>query len=229
MKIQNHDMYNQSYHQASHQVTDCAHRKTEVPQKKQGALGYQSSRVNNGQPLSVQDVNAENITSPFSVFGNLLEKGKSLWLRIWGTSQEPFDKTLSAETEKLSENIKQNGDFTGAASLLPRENGIKTTEQGQRDGQVNPYFVVQEEEKPKGVFKRFRMTVEIATGFLAKKFPFAQTGSFQAKKEQNKEDLRKKSKYRKDDIQIDCILTDDSYLMDSYNKKGEYSKISTDK
>ena len=31
------------------------------------------------------------------------------------------------------------------------------------------------------------------------------------------------------DQEIECILTDESYLTDSYNRKGEYSHLTTDK
>ena len=58
-------------------------------------------------------------------------------------------------------------------------------------------------------------------GFWAKE-------TFQTKQEQPKEDLRKRSKYRQNELEIDCVLTDDSYLQDSYNSKGEYSKLAGD-
>ncbi len=65
--------------------------------------------------------------------------------------------------------------------------------------------------------------------FLAKRFPFAGKNPFQAKHGRPKEDLRKRSHYRGDDLDIDCVLTDDSYLLDSYDRKGSYSQLSTRK
>ena len=58
---------------------------------------------------------------------------------------------------------------------------------------------------------------------------FSNRNSLQSKQEKPKEDRRKHSTYRQDDVEIDCILTDDSYLMDSYDRKGEYSKLSVKK
>jgi hypothetical protein len=59
-------------------------------------------------------------------------------------------------------------------------------------------------------------------------FGFQTRSSFQSGS-RPKGDLRRKSRYRKDEVEIDCILTDDSYLMDSYDRKGEYSKLTTKK
>ena len=56
------------------------------------------------------------------------------------------------------------------------------------------------------------------------------SGDFlQTKQQHTKEDLRKRSQYKEDDQEIECILTDESYLTDSYNRKGEYSHLTTDK
>ena len=77
---------------------------------------------------------------------------------------------------------------------------------------------------------KFKELTGHLAGHLPGNFSGTQTkGSFQAKQEHSKEDLRKHSKYRKDELEIDCILMDDSYLLDSYDRKGEYSKLSTKK
>ena len=77
---------------------------------------------------------------------------------------------------------------------------------------------------------RLKGTAGQLAGHLPGNFFNAQTNnSFQAGKERSREDLRKHSKFRKDELEIDCILTDDSYLLDSYDRKGEYSKLSTKK
>ena len=43
-----------------------------------------------------------------------------------------------------------------------------------------------------------------------------------------KEDKSRLSVYKRDELEIDCIITDDSYLLDSYNRKGDYSKLGKD-
>lgn len=47
-------------------------------------------------------------------------------------------------------------------------------------------------------------------------------GNFSQREKQNRKRL---SVYRQEELEIQCIITDDSYLLDSYNKKGDYSKL----
>lgn len=114
--------------------------------------------------------------------------------------------------------------------------GEKTA--GIRQPEINPYFqTVQNSNSavPVTPFLRVREKVRGVAGQLAGKLPghlfrFQTKNSFQARSEQKpEEDLRKRSKYRKDELEIDCILTDESYLLDSYDRKGEYSQLSAKK
>ncbi len=95
--------------------------------------------------------------------------------------------------------------------------------------QGNPYFAAMEsaDTQRQTIWQRMKVQFEAATGFLAKKFSFSGKNSFQAKQEQPKEDLRKRSRYKGDNLDVECVLTDDSYLLDSYDRKGEYSRLST--
>lgn len=99
--------------------------------------------------------------------------------------------------------------------------------------QNNPYFSTIEDTntQQQAVWQKIRVRFQSITGFLTKKFTFSGRNSFQAGQEQgqHKEDLRKHSRYHEDNLEIDCILTDDSYLLDSYDRKGEYSQLSTKK
>ena len=103
--------------------------------------------------------------------------------------------------------------------------------------QENPYFSAVENigGRQETLWRKMKVRFKDITGQLAghlpKKFSgFLQTrNSFQARQQKPKQDLRKHSKYREDKVEIDCVLTDDSYLLDSYDRKGEYSKLSTKK
>lgn len=107
----------------------------------------------------------------------------------------------------------------------------------QQTIQDNPYFSPAENigGRQDSLWQKMRVRFRDAAGQLAghlpKKFSgFLQTrNSFQAKQEQPKKDLRKHSRFRRDEVEIDCVLTDDSYLLDSYDRKGEYSRLSTRK
>ena len=91
----------------------------------------------------------------------------------------------------------------------------------------NPYFttVTEAVTTKQNVWQKLKVQFHNLTGFLTKRFSFGNSSSFHTGQERSKEDLRRHSRYREDDMEIDCILTDDSYLLDSYNEKGEYSKL----
>ncbi|MCM1043954.1 MAG: hypothetical protein NC417_00445 [Candidatus Gastranaerophilales bacterium] len=95
----------------------------------------------------------------------------------------------------------------------------------------NPYFqpVADVESKRPSLVQKVRERAQKAAEFLAKRFSSSRENSFQTKRERPKEDLRKRSHYRGDKLEIDCVLTDDSYLLDSYDRNGQYSQLSAKK
>lgn len=94
--------------------------------------------------------------------------------------------------------------------------------------QGNPYFAVEDSSTQRQtIWQKMKVQFEAVAGYLTKRFAFSGKNSFQAKQEQPKEDLRKRSRYRGDKLDVECVLTDDSYLLDSYDRKGEYSQLST--
>ena len=107
--------------------------------------------------------------------------------------------------------------------------------------QQNPYFAAVDSEVPKPVQpslgQRIKMKCKEVASQLADHLPgrfvgnfsFGKNDSFHAKKEGTKENLRRRSKYREDTLEINCILTDESYLLDSYDRKGEYTQLTTKK
>ena len=40
-----------------------------------------------------------------------------------------------------------------------------------------------------------------------------------------KQDRSRHSIYRQEDLELECVITDDSYLLDSYDRKGDYSRL----
>ena len=95
----------------------------------------------------------------------------------------------------------------------------------------NPYFSAVEDtgRQSEAFWRKIKVKFQGVMGHLTKRFSFSGGDSFQARQEQSKEDLRKKSHYKGEDLEMDCVLTDESYLMDSYNRKGEYRQLSTKK
>ena len=101
---------------------------------------------------------------------------------------------------------------------------------------THTYFrpVEAKDAMPANPFQKVRYQVQKVARKLMDRLPGRFLGShagdfLQTKQQQTKEDLRKRSQYKQDDQEIECILTDESYLTDSYNRKGEYSHLTTDK
>ena len=103
----------------------------------------------------------------------------------------------------------------------------------------NPYFTTTSDpgKVKESLSEKIRIKLRDMAGQLTKRFGGRfggrMSGELSGKnptsgKQKSKEDLRRRSRYKDDDLEIDCVLTDDSYLMDSYDRKGEYSKLTTD-
>ncbi len=210
----------------SHLVTGCMHEHAHYRKEKGGAA---SSSAMSAQSFQMQKQQQDAQFSLSAWVQKLLGRGKGFVKGIWGTGEVS--------------NPAEPGEKSGQAQVMAqmREDAAsdsRSAEAKTRVMQENPYFLTMPENRP-GVrltpIQRIRAKVKGVTGQLAGKLPghffrFQARNSFQAKPEQRpKEDLRKRSKYRKDELEIDCILTDESYLMDSYDRKGEYSQLTTRK
>lgn len=192
-----------------------------------------------------QKVGAAKLTSPAET--------PKLELRV---HQEQTQLSFMEWVQQLLQNGRQRllGFWRGGGDSIQSQSGEKTVS-GQVMAQIstesdtnvkkqqdtlhsNPYFAAIEPEKTTNagitIFQKVKLKVREATGQLAKHLPqkffsFQKQGSFHAKKEGRREDLRKRSKYREDQLEIDCVLTDESYLLDSYDRKGAYSQLTTRK
>ena len=213
-----HDTY-------SHQVTGCIHEHGE--NKDVGGAGTKLGSVQ-----TAEEVLQENSSVNFmSWVQNISSKGKQLLQKIWGESKEANDAITS-----------QNGSgnhIAGQETLVTGNSvGVKTTmnRAAVETAATHTYFrpVEAKDVMPANPFQKVRYQVQKVARKLMYRLPGrflgSHTGDFlQTKQEQTKEDLRKRSQYKQDDQEIECILTDESYLTDSYNRKGEYSHLTTDK
>ena len=214
-----------------HHVTNCMHEHAHY--KKEEDVGKASASQTAAQRFEAQKQQGEGQLSLSAWLEKTFRSGKRLLLRVWAGSESGD----GAESRRSDLRGSESGTETAA-----RAPGVLETAQAAaavapfRSVEDNPYFsAVAEREKDRpGVWQRMRVRLKGTAGQLAGHLPGnffnAQTNnSFQAGKERSREDLRKHSKFRKDELEIDCILTDDSYLLDSYDRKGEYSKLSTKK
>lgn len=215
-----------SHNTDTHQVTNCMHDHAHY-KKESGAAA--ASSVVSSEAFRMQQQQQEAEFSLSAWLQKTLGDGKNFLRGIWGANAA--DSSAQAGNKagqeqmmaQLGDNVTSNDRGTAAKS---------------QELQINPYFQAMQDNSPDArmtPFQRVRYKVKGVAGQLAGKLPghffrFRAKNSFQAKPEQRpKEDLRKRSKYRKDELEIDCILTDESYLMDSYDRKGEYSRLTTKK
>ncbi len=210
-----------------HNVTNCMHDHG-VSKKKDGASFASQSKLANQQQNLKQGMESGMSLSDW--VKNLLSGAKSLLGKIWGstaTGETPVESSNSVKTDGtgvetlITPMSTEAEEHTVASAMLPPQQNLNN----------NFYFSTIEDtgRQQETMVERIRVKFQNIAGQLTKHFSFSNKDAFQAKQEKPKEDLSRRSRYRKDDMEIDCVLTDESYLMDSYNKKGEYSTLATDK
>lgn len=220
-----------------HHVTGCMHSHTRYHQGGVKSGGGSLSSQMTQMQMQKQQQDAEFSLS--SWLQKILYGGKSILKGIWGTN-ETNTAGVSGEKTGSAQMMAQVRDGTAADGRGTMDH--RSTEAARRMAeqsaaiQGNPYFsTMAEKNSHLTPLQKVRTKVVAAAEKLAgrlpgKTFRFQAKNSFHAKSQQHsKEDLRKRSKYRKDEVEIDCILTDESYLMDSYDRKGEYSQLTTKK
>lgn len=212
----------------THQVTGCMHGHEHY--RKEAGGPAVSSEMMSSKTLEMQNRQQDAQMSLSAWLQKMLQGGRGFLKGVWGMNA--VDNTAA-----------QTGGRSGQAQVMAQLDESARQEAGNASkrsaaAQENPYFLTVAPGEPRAhmtPLERIRTRVKSVTGQLAGKLPgrfsqFQAKNSFQAKPDSRpKEDLRKRSKYRKDELEIDCILTDESYLMDSYDRKGEYSQLTTKK
>ena len=199
-----------------HHVTNCIHSH-EAGAKTGGAAASQALQSAGTEA----EIRREEQFSLTDWLQRTVAGGRRLWGNVWG----------NAEAEQSREGQKGAVDRPG--SSIPAAAAEAAASVHAQELQNNPYFSVQEKagETQGNMWQKIRVKLKEGAGQLAGHLPgrflnLRNGNSFQMKKEQPREDLRKKSRFKRDQVEIDCVLTDDSYLLDSYDRKGEYSKLS---
>lgn len=209
----------------THQVTQCIHSHHH---KETGGAAASFAQMS-PQAFELQNRQQDAQMSLSSWLQKVLRSGRGFLRGVWGGSE-------------AQGGVSHPGDRTGQAQALLAEEGRRREDREKAAKNVspqdNPYFLAvgtEEPRTPMAPLQKLRVRVKGVTGQLAGKLPkrffrFQAKNSFQAKPDgKPREDLRKRSRYRRDELEIDCILTDESYLMDSYDRKGEYSRLTTKK
>lgn len=203
-----------------HQVTECLHDHSTA--LKDGGTKMASAESKKGVSQNVfADRQQEGSFSLVSWLRDTFSNGSKLLHMFWGNGGE---SNLQTEEQVMA----QVGDpDEGLNAALAGQNTMADMTVRQQALPNNPYFsaIGDTGREKQTAWEKVRVKFQSIAGQLTKRFSGRNT--FQAKQEGQREDLRKHSRYREDDLEIECILTDDSYLMDSYDRKGKYSKLST--
>lgn len=230
-----------------HHVTNCMHDHAHYKKPESAAsMGASSMEAQAMEMMREQ----EGELSLSAWLDRMLRNGKRFLHGIWngGGDGEPGKDGGKADAAQV---MAQIGDVSTVAQAkvssagqdMRRLNAASALHVSQiaaataavplpKDPQGNPYFSAIESSgaQSENLWQKAKVRFRDLTGHLPGKFFNARNkGSFQAKQEKPKEDLRKHSRFHGDKLEIDCILTDDSYLLDSYDRKGEYSKLSAKK
>lgn len=222
----------------AHQITHCMHDHS-LDKKGMGGAGLQSGGA--GVPEAAQPP-AEGQLSLSAWLERTWGTGKRILRGIWNGSEAGTLGDAGTQTGSVQAGTAEEGAKLQVQKGMP-EAASHTAQVAAASAAVtpanaipsNPYFAPVESGRAREtMWHKLKVRCRDVTGQLARhlpgKFFDAQArNSFQPKQEQRKEDLRKHSKYREDTLEIDCVLTDDSYLLDSYDRKGEYSKLSAKK
>lgn len=237
-----------------HQITKCMHEHAHF--KQEGGAPRAGAASAASQVQQTQDVREDISLSAF--VERMLGRGKRLLKGVWGGGEavgESGEKGGGQQPAAQSgEGITAGAVSADAAGYngYPRNTSRLLTERTPGTPQIaaaatvvqtpqaiekNPYFAPAEEigGRQDTFWRKVKVKFKDVAGHLTGHLPGRFSGSlqtknsFHARQETPKQDLRKHSKFRRDQVEIDCVLTDDSYLLDSYDRKGEYSKLSTKK
>lgn len=223
-------------HGSSHKVTHSIHDHHGMGEK----TGKMSSTASNSS--APEQIKNEVAKDGLGIWRTFTTGVKSLWGHIWGSSTGGVNQLGmdSGDAIGKAQIIAQIGEPDAAEKHGPAIAAAANVAQSSMT-RKNPYFTtVEDKGADKGSFmQKVRIRFRELTNRLKKNFAgrfggrmageYSGRGTLNSGQQNSKEDLRKHSRYREDGLEMDCVLTDDSYLMDSYDRKGGYSTLTTKK
>jgi len=223
-------------HESSHKVTHGIHDHHGMGEK----TGKMSSTASNSS--AAKQINSKVTGDGLGIWRTFTTGIKSLWGHVWGSSTGGVNQVGLDSGDAIGEAqlMAQIGEPDAAEKHGPAIAAAASVAQSSMTKE-NPYFTtVEDKGAAKGSFmQKVRIRFRELTNQLKKNFAgrfggrmagaYSGRGTLNSGQQKPQEDLRKHSRYREDGIEMDCVLTDDSYLMDSYDRKGGYSTLTTKK
>ena len=225
-----------------HHVTNCIHDHAHM-RKEVGETGMAPG------PVREAPAQASGQEGQFSL-GEWMEKvwgnGKRLFRGIWGTQGtvpgEAGDGTGAAQPPVCAGETGNGSAGTGeprtdSVGLHPSQIALAATAVQYPDPSRNsPYYAAIQDtgRQQETLWQKVRVKFKNIAGQLAghlpgKFFRFQGKNSFQPRQGTPREEPRRAVRPRRDQVELGSFDMEESYLLDSYDRKGEYSRLSTKK
>lgn len=227
-----------SHSASDHHVTNCIFDHHEI-RKNVGAAAMKASAPM-GSSAAKAELQQEGQLSLSAWLKNMLGSGKGFLLNFWDGGQVSAGVIEGDQTAINSAEGSHSAESQAVIQTgVPDSSAAVVTVQPAIQSHINhntSYFMggADTENQKQTFWQKVRTRFYNVSGQLNgrlhhKFFSFQAKNSFQAKQEKTREDLRRHSRYRRDTVEINCAPTEESYLMDSYDRKGEYSRLTTKK
>lgn len=246
--MQFHGIGGEEHSSHTHQVTTCMHDHSHY-KTESGAKAANAARAQSQQAAQVQ---GEGQLSLSAWLDRYLSGGKKLLRNIWGSSEvSPAGETgtqFGQEQALAQIGDSRETDSRGAAATgqeSRQADGAQTLHGAGIEGAasaVEPPRIQevygassareedgQEENLWRKIRVRFKDIAGHLTGHLKGNAFQAGTKSSLPEKKVPVREVRKTARSRNDVVEIDSYRVEESYLLDSYDRKGGYSKLSTKK
>lgn len=248
--MQFHGIGGEEHSAQAHHVTKCMHDHSHYKMESEISKGTASSaKAQAAQPAQSQP---EGQLSLAAWMERSLSKGKSLLRSIWGSNElssvgEAGDRAGQAQVlAQLGESREADGrgrNATGHENRQPDEaQAVQASRISQAAAAVPGPRVEeavmprtgenggQEENLLRRIRVRFKDIAGHLTGHLRREaFSPRTKSSLEMKQERPKEERRKPARQKRDAVEIDSYRMEESYLLDSYDSRGGYRKLSTKK
>lgn len=246
--MQFHGIGGEEHSSHTHQVTTCMHDHSHS-KTGGGAKAASAARAQSQQAAQVQ---GEGHLSLSAWLDRYLSGGKKLLRNIWGSSEvSPAGETgtQSGQEQVLAQIGDSRGTEGGGTAATEQESrqadsaqalhgaGIERAASAVEPPRIQEVYGAgsareedgQEENFWRKIRVRFKDIAGHLTGHLKGNAFQAGTKSSLPEKKVPVREVRKPTKTRKDAVEIDSYRVEESYLLDSYDRKGGYSKLSTKK
>ena len=248
--MQFHGIGREEHSAQAHHVTTCLHDHSHY--KMEADVSKAAANAARAQSQQVTQAQGEGQLSLSAWLDNYLSKGKNLLRSIWGSSEvSPVGEagTRSGQEQVLAQiSDSRETDNRGAVATGQESHQIESLQTvntvraaGAAAAVAPPRTqeaygpaaaqekVGQEENLWRKIRVRFKDITGHLTGHLKGNAFNAQTRSALPDRKVPVRETRKPVRTRKDAVEIDSYRVEESYLLDSYDRTGSYSRLTTKK